>query len=65
MPMDQRNKAKNVVEALSNLNLMDKKSLVDKMKIKNNQLKKKDNMAVITGGSISSLPMYEQEIALA
>ena len=58
-PMNQKDKARNVVEALSHFNLKDKKSLVDKMKKNNTAMKKIDNLAVITGASINSIANHE------
>jgi hypothetical protein len=64
-PMGQKDKARNVVEALSHLNLRDKKSLVDKMKKSNVEMKKRDNLAVITGAGVNAFANYEQERAMA
>ena len=64
-PLNQKDKAKNVTEALSQLKLVDKKALADRLKKNNILLKKKDNMAVITGSPPGNIPNYEQELAIA
>ena len=58
-PMYQKEKAKNVTEALSQLKLVDKKALADHLKKNNHLMKKKDNLAVITGSSQTIYPNYE------